>query len=334
MWAQDQVIGEVDYEKKYHQALKEYAEFEKDHGHYIQTENVKMHYTTWGNPEHTPLVWIHGTYQNTTELLEIVDSIVAAGIYVIAIDYYGHGLTRIPTKEVSIYHVADDINYLLESLKIEKTIVGGWSRGGTIASAFYDTYSDKVLGLILEDGGSANWLVSRQKMETDAMIEKYQSMLAGRKDTVFTSEYEAYQYHYDKTDESSQYWLLAYIKQNEYNQWNINIGLSDWLEETKLEESVDGILKTSTCTLFKSSTLFLQPLVVYRSLDVPLLIIDPTKDDAGVFMNLRVENEKLKANHPDLVTHLIYENATHSVHYQQPKKFTKDVLDFIAGLKK
>ncbi len=28
----------------------EFVQFEKTHGHYIQTPNVKMHYLSWGKP--------------------------------------------------------------------------------------------------------------------------------------------------------------------------------------------------------------------------------------------------------------------------------------------
>lgn len=95
-WSQKQ--EPIDFKSRFDLAVAEYQKFESDHGHYIQTPNVNMHYSTWGNPKDSPLVWVHGSYQNSTEILEIVDRLVAAHIYVIAIDYYGHGLTNIPDK--------------------------------------------------------------------------------------------------------------------------------------------------------------------------------------------------------------------------------------------
>lgn len=319
----------IDFKQKFKEAIKAYEAFEEQHGHFIQTDHVNMHYSTWGNPKHTPLVWIHGSYQNTTELLDIVDRIVEDEIYVIAIDYYGHGLTKIPNKEVSIYNVADDIKVLLEHLEINKAIIGGLSRGGTIASAFYDSYPFKVLALILEDGGSVNWLRSRQELPKETVIKRYTEMYKHRRDTSFTTQFEAYSYYYDKTNKSNQYWLFAYIKENHLGQWAMNIGLAKWLEESSFQESLDGIFKPSTCTLFKSSTLFLEPKIVFRNLHVPMLIFDPTKDDDNGFMAFTEDNAILKAKHPNLITHLIYNNATHMLHYQQPERFVKDVLEFI-----
>ena len=328
-YAQNSNTATIDYNQQFNEAKKAYQMFESNHGHFIQTSNVNMHYSTWGNPKHTPFIWIHGTYQNSMEILEIVDQLVDNKLYVIAIDYYGHGLTEIPDKEVSIYNVADDINTLLNHLDISKTIVGGLSRGGTIASAFYDSYPEYVLGLVLEDGGSANWLRPRQELKQEQVVERYTKMYQHRRDTVFDSQFEAYKYYYDDKDLSNQYWLLAYIKANKDNKWAMNIGLSEWLEESSLEESLDGIFRPTLCTLFKSSTLFLEPKIVFRNLDVPILIIDPTLDDKSGFMALNEQNKQLKQMHPQLITHLTYEDATHMAHYQKPERFVADVLKFV-----
>ncbi|UTW67081.1 alpha/beta hydrolase [bacterium SCSIO 12643] len=330
-WAQNP--DQIDFKSKFDQAVADYQKFESDHGHYIQTPNVNMHYSTWGNPQDTPLVWVHGSYQNSTEILEIVDRLVAAHIYVIAIDYYGHGLTDIPDKDVSIYHVADDIDYLLDHLHIDQTIIGGWSRGGTIVSAFYDSYPEKVKGIILEDGGSANWLLPRQMLSQEEVKNWYTKMSQYMNHTTFETQFDAFKHYYKEQDSDSQFWRLAYIKSNENDFWAWNLGLSEWLEESTIEDGVNGVFRTSTCSQFKSSTLFLQPLIVYRNLDVPMLIFDPTKDDANGFMNLTKQNQQLKSAHPELITYLVYVDASHSVHYQQPDKFTTDVLAFINSLK-
>jgi pimeloyl-ACP methyl ester carboxylesterase len=51
-------------------------------------------------------------------------------------------LTPIPAHPVSVYHVADDIAFLMDHLGIGRAIIGGWSRGATISSAFYPTYAE------------------------------------------------------------------------------------------------------------------------------------------------------------------------------------------------
>jgi pimeloyl-ACP methyl ester carboxylesterase len=81
----------------------------------------------------------------------------------------------------------------MDQLKIKKAVIGGWSRGGYISTAFYDTYPERVLGLILEDGGSVAMNTYYHKMEpakldsTLMMIER-----VNFPDVVYNSEFDAY----------------------------------------------------------------------------------------------------------------------------------------------
>lgn len=88
----------INQSKLYNEFRVDFDKYEKQHGHYIQTNNVKMHYLEWGNPKNPTLIWIHGTYSNGYELYEIIDDLVKMNLHVIAIDYYGHGFTDIPKK--------------------------------------------------------------------------------------------------------------------------------------------------------------------------------------------------------------------------------------------
>ena len=46
-----QAQNPVNYNTVYERAKKEYKQFEEKHGHYFQTRNVRMHYSTWGDPK-------------------------------------------------------------------------------------------------------------------------------------------------------------------------------------------------------------------------------------------------------------------------------------------
>jgi hypothetical protein len=112
------------------QAKTKYESHELEHGGWIQTKHVRMHYLQWKNPAGIPLVWANGTYSTAYEMAPVAEQLVKAGYRIIAIDYYGHGQTPIPKHEVSIYDVADDMATLLDSLGVGKAVIGGWSRGG------------------------------------------------------------------------------------------------------------------------------------------------------------------------------------------------------------
>ena len=117
-------IDRLHAEELYKKAKVNFANFEKVHGHFIETKNVRMHYLTWGRPSGIPLIWSHGSFTNGYEMLNIADSLAKANYYIIAIDYYGHGQTAIPDHEVSLYHVADDIKFLMDKLNIKKSVIG------------------------------------------------------------------------------------------------------------------------------------------------------------------------------------------------------------------
>jgi pimeloyl-ACP methyl ester carboxylesterase len=326
----------------FHLAQKDFSEYEKIHGHYIQTNNVKMHYLTWGKPTDTPLVWIHGTYSNGYELYEIVDALVQIGFYVIAVDYYGHGLTPLPTKEVSLYHVADDIKFLLDNLKIKKAVIGGWSRGGSISTAFYDAYPNTVLGLILEDGGSVAWDVNNHKETIDSLTkETIENYKYRGKQPSYESDFDAYwsMYNYwgikGKTGlklKKEMFTCIARIKKDTYGKYNINPGVNDFTCENSAEQELTVVNRAFAAnSLFGASTHLLYPKIIYRNLNVPMLIFDPTsKDDWFDFVE---ENKKLQQTHPTLITHKIYEKTWHGVKDERPNEVLKEIQVFLNKLK-
>lgn len=314
-------------ESDYHSAKKEFAAFEKKHGHFIQTPNVKMHYLTWGNPSGVPLIWSHGSLTNGYELMGIADSLAAAGYYVIAIDYYGHGQTPIPAHEASLYHVADDIKALMNKAKITKAVIGGWSRGGYISTAFYDAYPERVLGLILEDGGSVATNTHYHVMDSATLSQRIDTIFKDRYTaTTFSSELEAYCMYYDASAQGNQFELLAWIAPTKNGRWAIGPGLLELFNMSNKTQFMANILRPTQVPLFAESMALIEPKIVFRNLNVPVLILDPTgKDDLFPFER---ENAQLKQRHPKLIDHKIYENTGHNIHFERRDAFIKDVIMF------
>ncbi len=312
-----------------------YTQFELQHGAYIQTQHVYMHYLSWGTPGGIPLVWIHGSHGNAYEFYGYADSLVKIGYRVIAIDYYGHGLTPIPAKEVSIYHVADDVRFLLDHLKIKKAIIGGFSRGGSIATAFYDAYPGYVAGIILEDGGSVAWPTADHRKSIDSMSaiiknEFQQSEQYPKPD--FDSEYAAVKELANLQNEGSAFFALASLKQNGPGKWIQNPGLEEFFGENSASDFL-RILYTpfASTQLFSTSTALLYPKIIYRNLGVPLLILDPVADNDR--FDFEADNAQLQKAHPRAITHKVYKNTGHGLKFQRPKEFLSDVSTFLVNLK-
>ncbi|OEJ99475.1 alpha/beta fold hydrolase [Roseivirga misakiensis] len=316
----------------YENALAEYNEYERIHGGFIKTKNVDLHYLEWGNPEDTPLIWVHGSFTNAYELADFADTLVKNGYYIIAIDYYGHGKTTIPAKEVSLYHVADDINTLMTEKGINKAIIGGWSRGGIIATAFYDTYPNKAMGLILEDGGSVSTNTHYHKMDDSQLTNRVKDIFKDRIEyPKLDSQFEAYRAFYDQSAGGNQFKLLAWLSQEPNGQWTIGSGVEELFNMANEKQFLNTILRPTQSSLFGESMAIIEPKIIYRNLNIPMLILDPMSDN-DIFP-YEEENKALAKQHPALITHKIFQNTGHNVHYERPNEFIKEVGLFLSVVK-
>lgn len=319
-------------EKKYNQARNEFEKFEQVHGNFLRTRNTNMHYLTWGNPKNTPLIWIHGSFTNAYEIKDLAEKIVQEGFYLIAIDYYGHGLTAIPSQDVSLYHIADDIFELMNHKNIDKAIIGGWSRGGYIAAAFYDSYPEKVKGLILEDGGSVGANSYYHTLKDQDLTETIKNLYSDRVQyKKFKTEFEVYKEYHDHNDNGIQFELLAWITNDEDGMWTIAPGVEELFHMASPDQFLEIIKNTTQIPLFARSMAIIEPLIIFRNLKVPMLILDPASEND--LFPFEKENERLKNLHPNLITHKIYEKTGHNIHYERPEKFLEDVMIFLKSLK-
>jgi pimeloyl-ACP methyl ester carboxylesterase len=313
------------YKEIYDVSVAEYNAIESELGHYIETDNVVMHYSTFGDSTNTPLIWIPGTGSSSWELLSFRDSLEAMNLYVISVDYYGHGQTQMPKTEKSIYHIADDIHFLLTHLGIEKALVGGWSRGGYIASAFYDDYPKSVLGLMLVDGGSANGLAPRYEMDRDTLRAKYQeAKIPEELLKTYETKYEAFCAYVDTNSMESQSWILDGLKIGLNGEWGYTTDIWPAVANESIESMLSSVESPTLAPLMASSTYLLEPLVIYRNLSVPMIIIDPVSK-GETWQNYTPGNTKLKNLHPELIVHSIYEDTYHAAHFQRPEWFLRDL---------
>lgn len=329
--AQLKTADDAEMKKRYLSAKNQFQTFEREHGNFIQTNNVNMHYLSWGDREKPCLIWVHGSMNNGYELLNIADSLVKAGFYVIAIDYYGHGQTAIPKHEVSLYHVADDIRFLLDKLNIPKAFIGGFSRGGYIATAFYDAYPEKVEGLILEDGGSVPFSNYYHKLGTEALTQKAAEFDPTEKmpwDTTYTSEFDAYKALYEPDENGNQFAILALLRMDSAKKWSvIYYKMMPLFNMASSKQFLDLILRPFSVPLFARSIVTMDPGAIFRNLNVPLLLLDPVSENDP--MPFEKENQALHQKHSRLIEYIIYQNTTHNIHYQHPERFTKDLIRFM-----
>ena len=142
-------------------------DYERSYGRFVAVNGIRMHYLEWGGKNGVPLVWTHGNAGSAYEIRTVAPRLAQAGYRVLAVDYRGHGLTRVTDYDFTIHHIADDLIGLLDSLKIPAAVFGGVNKGAFVAAAVYDHYPNRVLGLVMADGGtwSSQWVYDRQSPE-------------------------------------------------------------------------------------------------------------------------------------------------------------------------
>jgi pimeloyl-ACP methyl ester carboxylesterase len=316
----------------YEQAFELYEKIELEY-RTVQVNEITMSYLDFGSKDGVPLIWAHGSNWTGYEILNVKDGLLGAGYRVIAIDYRGHGKTQITDFKTSLYDVADDIAGLLDHLHISAAVIGGWSKGGFIATAFYDEYPERTLGLLLEDGGS--WSV--QKMEDErpyteaeqkarrTRVEKHQNADYSSRFDMFRSQVSA---SVDLFSIEMAANLISHQHLKENGKWGYHV------DRNLIHGDLSGVeLKLpSRLPLMQWDQQAVIPKIIFRNLDVPIHILDPVIENDTIPVSH--QNRDLKNHHPDLIEHEIYENTGHAVHLARPDRFIESAKALLTRVNK
>lgn len=337
----------------YKQALALQATIEREHAKIVSVNGIRLGYLDFGTTEGVPLIWAHGSALTSYEIINVQPGLVAAGYRVIAIDYRGHGKTQLELTgyNTSIYHIADDIAALMDYLKIDQAVVGGLSKGGFVAAAFYDTYPQRTLGLLLEDGGSWSQLRFKEEVAMGRVqagviphpLDRYAKLCNQTEE--YSSQQDALKaalavyYPALMVEPSVELFctLLSLFRQNENGQWiyhcNAAALMSDEGQDNSKEVIPSELSYFSNFTLMQQSQELMLPLVVFRNLNIPLHIIDPVSPTD--WLDVRHQNEELALLHPDWVVHECYDYdlSPHEAHLKRPERFVASAAQLLRRVK-
>jgi len=301
------------------------AEYERLHGRFVTVNGIRMHYLEWGKPNGIPLVWAHGSASSAYEIRAVATRLVQAGYRLLAVDYRGHGLTRVTDYDFGIHHIADDLIGLLDSLRIPAAIFGGASKGGSVAAAVYDHYPTRVLGLLMADGGtwSLQWMFDRMSPD-----ELRRSMSDPVPQITGASEFDVFLRVVGNIPPGDLpiEWLfdmLFRIGPSENGEWAFLPGFDRMMGSNEAA----GITRPSTFPPLQWSENAMIPRMVFRRLHVPMMILDPQGErDARPVTD---QNERLAKDHPDLVSHRIYPQSRHNILQSRPDWFVRDAVELL-----
>lgn len=112
---------------------------------------VRLAYTEAGRGD-PPLLLLHGMACERRQYDAQVRHL-AATHRVVALDLRGHGDSEKPHGDYSTETMVEDIRRVIEKLALDRPVVVGHSRGGSLALALADTYPDLTRALVLLDTG-------------------------------------------------------------------------------------------------------------------------------------------------------------------------------------
>lgn len=309
-------------------ALDEYRQIEAEHGRFIEVNGVRMHYLEWGDADGVPLIWSHGYSSTGFELSSVGPQLAEMGYHVFAITYRGHGQTPVEDYAFSLSHIADDIAAMMDQLGIERAVIGGLSLGGGVTTAFYDHYPGRALAIVLEDGGADP--VQARTEKAFARMKALAGSFPRHEDLVFDTRFAAYQ-------ALAGFYLPGWGGEMPEGAAPI---FHSWMAENengKFVPHYDGPLllgegpatidpgRSHELPLLAQSWRRTHPIITYRNLAVPMLIIDPTGDE----FDLGPAFEQLRAMHPELIEVVEYPDTPHAAHPMRPGWFLRDMRSLL-----
>jgi non-heme chloroperoxidase len=108
---------------------------------------VQLHVVETGNPKGRPIVFLHGVSQCWLQWTRQMNSSLAKDHRLVALDMRGHGLSDKPRDAYGDSKLwADDINAVIETLKLDHPVLSGWSYGPLVFLDYIRHYGEAQLG--------------------------------------------------------------------------------------------------------------------------------------------------------------------------------------------
>jgi pimeloyl-ACP methyl ester carboxylesterase len=112
-----------------------------DRGGHAQVNGISIYYAIYGHG--SPVIFLHGGLANTDYWGNQVGE-VAAHHTVILMDSRGHGRSTRDARPYGYDLMADDVVALMDSLKIPKADIVGWSDGGILGIDLAMRHKDRI----------------------------------------------------------------------------------------------------------------------------------------------------------------------------------------------
>jgi non-heme chloroperoxidase len=264
---------------------------------YIEVEkNVKLHVTDLG--EGRPIVLIHGWPLNDSMYEYQYQYLVQKGFRVIGISLRGFGKSDRPYGKYNFDVFSDDIKVVLEKLKIENAVLGGFSMGGAVVTHYMAKYNGAHISkLALFAAAAPSW-----KQRKDYPYGATDEAAAGLIHTTLTNR---------------QQLIEDFGKGFGATETSIPAPMAKWLAGINLDAS--PYATTQSITALRD--LDLRPSL--SKIKVPVAIFHGTKDKLCDFTFAEQLHKGLKNSYI-----VKFENSGHGLFIEEMDKFNTELEKF------
>ena len=122
---------------------------------YVQLGSYRIHYLAGG--EGKPLVLVHGLGGRAQDWALLMPTLMRHGHRVYALDLLGFGRSQRPDVDYSIALQSDVLNQFIDSQRLTRFDLAGWSMGGWVALKFTLVHPERVRRLIVLDSAGIDF---------------------------------------------------------------------------------------------------------------------------------------------------------------------------------
>ncbi len=254
---------------------------------------VTLQYAERGSASGVPIIFLHGV-TDSWRSFEPVFAHLPATVRAIAISQRGHGESSRPAAGYTYSDMSEDLRAFMDALQIPSAVIVGHSMGGSVAQRFAVDHSGRVSALVLM--GAFSTIYRNEGMEE--FWRSSLSKLADPIDPAFAREFQQSTLGRPIAPE----WLETTVQES------LKVPARVW------QAAFRGFLDTPDFT------------ADLEKLTAPALIVWGDRDTyATAADQARLRSVLRNARF------LAYEGTGHAIHWEDPARFTADLLTFVAG---
>ncbi len=267
--------------------------------HYLPQEksielpgNINLSYVEQGNSEGLPVIFLHG-YTDSWHSFDSVLRNLPKNIHAFAITQRGHGNSDKPASGYSPKDLANDVAAFIEKRKLGPVVMVGHSMGGVVAQRFAMDHPHFTKAVVI--------IGSATSVKNFSSVKEFVEMVNQLKDPIEPAFAEEFQKS-----------TLAKPINNDY--YKELVGESLKVPARVWKEILNELMNYN-------------PAGELNSIRKPTLII---WGDQDIYCNRESQEGLLKSIKGSRL--LVYKGTGHAVHWEEPRKFSNDISDFIYSL--